>query len=74
MGRALKFVIICVLHASGSHAAVETEEELRAIEKAHSAVSEVEADFRKALNEALKKGELKRPYQAAGSKISDQMR
>ena len=55
----LKWILVATLSVCAS-AAVESEQELRAIEKAHSAVSEVEADFRQALAEATKKGELKK--------------
>lgn len=56
----LKSILVAILVGASAPAAVESEQELRTIEKAHSAVSEIEADFRQALAEATKRGELKK--------------
>lgn len=53
-------VFAALLFCSSTFAVLESEAELRAIEKAHAAVSEVESDFRQALAEASKKGELRK--------------
>lgn len=60
MGLAFKLALLSAICVASAPAALETEQEAQAIEKAHAAVSEVKADFQKALQEALKKGELKK--------------
>jgi hypothetical protein len=57
---ALKLFLVAALVSTAAHATLESEEELRAIEKAHAAVTEIEADFHQALAEAQKKGELRK--------------
>lgn len=53
-------IFAVILACASVQAEVQTEEEIRAIEKAHVAVAEVKADFKKALNEAIKKGDIKK--------------
>lgn len=55
----LKWLLVALFFSASAFPVAESEEELRAIEKAHVAVSEVKSGFRKALTEAVKKGELK---------------
>jgi hypothetical protein len=56
----ITLLLLSSLTAVPVNADLESEAEALAIEKAHAAVSEVEMDFRKALEEAVKKGELKK--------------
>lgn len=58
MGLAIRVLVLSTILAWLAHAQVESEEELQSIEKAHAAIAEVRANFRKALNEAVKKGDL----------------
>jgi hypothetical protein len=51
-----KWLLAAVLVTTAAMAGLESEEELRAIEKAHSAVTQIVADFRRSLSEATKGG------------------
>ncbi len=53
-------IVFFALTLVASHSRAESEEELKAIERAHIAVTEVEESYHHALDEALKQGELKK--------------
>lgn len=55
----IALVFSLLLWNVGHNASAETEADLHAIEKAHASITEIEADFRKALADAQKKGDLK---------------